>query len=120
MRALNTATAGSTASGGGGTFSDRVRPAMGVGPACGMGYGGGLGPIGGKRAGGIPAVPGDTVGGTGGLGLGLGLGLGEGGSVRSRLRALQSRKVGFWVRGTDGSSKENRGSGKWSRVWHTR
>ena len=58
--------------GWGGTSSDRVRPAMGVGPACGMGYGGGLGPIGGKRAGGTPAVPGDIVGETGGLGLELG------------------------------------------------
>jgi hypothetical protein len=57
-------------SGGGGTSSDRVRPAMSVGPTCGMGYGGGLGSIGGKRAGGTLAVPDDIVGGPGGLGLG--------------------------------------------------
>jgi hypothetical protein len=73
---------------GGGTSSDRVRPAIGVGPACGMGYGGGLGPIDGKGAGGTPAVPGDTVGETKGLGLGIGLELGEGGSGMSSSRTL--------------------------------
>jgi hypothetical protein len=74
--------------GGRGTSSDRVRPAIGVGPACGMAYGGGLGSIGGKRAGGAPAVPRDTGEGTGEFGLGLGLGIGYGGSGRSRSRAL--------------------------------
>jgi hypothetical protein len=72
----------------GGTSSDRVRPAIGVGITCGMGYRGGLGPIGGRRARGTPAVSGDIVGETEGLGLELGLGLGESGSGRSRSRAL--------------------------------
>ena len=75
--------------GGGGSWKDRVRPAMGVGPpSCRMGYGGGLGPIDRKGAGGTPAVPGDTGGGTEGLGLGLGLGLGEGESETSSSRRL--------------------------------
>ena len=49
--------------------------------------------MGGKVAGGTPAVPGDTGGGT--EGLGLGIGLGEGGSGTSSSRRLKSRKVGL-------------------------
>ena len=107
---------GACGGGGWGTSSDRVRAAMGVGPSCGMGYGGGLGPIDRKGAGGTPAVPGDTRDEIGGLGLGLGLKVGERGSGMSSSRELKSRKVGFWVRGEEGSSKENKGSGKGSRV----
>ncbi len=101
---------------GGYTSSDRVRAAWGVGPSCGMGYGGGLGPIDGKGAGGTPAVPGDTGDEIGGLRSGLELRVGEGGSGMSSSRELKSRKVGFLVGGEEGSSKENKGSGKWSRV----
>ena len=94
---------------GGCTSSDRVRPALGVGPACGMGYGGGLGSIDGTGAGGTPAVPGDTKGETEGLGLGLGSVVGK------RLRSGISSGEEGWVKGAEGFSKVNKGSGKWSK-----
>ncbi len=88
--------------GGGGTSSDRVRLAIGVGPACGMGYGRGLGPIDGKGAGGTSAVPGDTVGETEGLGLGIGLELGEGGVRDVLIEDVIVHEGGVFGRGRRG------------------
>jgi hypothetical protein len=79
MRALRPMTAGPTAIGEG-----HVERPDASGNGCGAslwdGVGGRARADWGKGAGGSPAVPGDTVGGTSGLGLELGLRLGEVGS----------------------------------------